>query len=725
MVSVAAGVDPNLGLRLVAVGVADGRPAAWSSSDGRAWEQAPLAVEQFGEDASFADVAGDPVGGGWVAVGAEGDRAAAWASLDGVRWERADVDQGPAMTTVDATRLGLIAFGTGDTGDPSADGGEETVAWQSFSGRQWIRAFDDPELFSRPGAERVVAVVDTGTEIEAVVEREGQNPEVWRSTDGLFWSPTAPAGTELLPATGVPGAGDALALGSTLVVVGTDAKADGTDAALWLSTGAQTLRQAAHDEGVFGGDGIQAMAAVARSGDQLVAVGTETADEGDVDAMVWSSSVGSPLQRADDDGLAVPGDQHVVDVAVIGSTPVAVGWEATPEGEDAAVWVVESVVPEEAAGPTGPSTPPGPALGWQRVAPGDSWSGPGEQRMDAVVATESGLVAVGSMDGTEGADGAVWRSIDGQEWTPTPIPGDGTVFAGPGDQRLVDVATGPTGLLAVGTERGSAAVWASPDGEAWQRVTHDERVFGGPGDQRMDGVVALGDGGWMAVGSDTGSGDVDGAVWRSPDGLVWTRVGDDAALGGPGDQRVVDVSVGPQGPVAVGTDGERASAWTSVDGSAWSRVEVGTGQVAGLTGDGDGVLVAAGSSDGDGLDAALWRSTDAREWSGVDEDDLGGPLDQELAAVTVGEDLMVAVGRTNLGGGDDAAAWASDDGGTTWNRSIHAEHVFGGDQAQRMLDVVSWEGLVVAVGISGSTPEARDGAVWVTESAGGGARAAL
>ncbi len=720
MVAVAAGVAPALGLRLVAVGVADGRPAAWSSGDGRAWEQAPSSVEQFGEDASLADVAGDPLGRGWVAVGAVGDRAAAWASLDGLRWERAEVDEGPAMTTVGATRLGLIAFGTGATGDPGRDGGEETVAWQSYSGRQWVRAFDDPELFARPGAERVVAVVDTGTEIEAVVERQPGGSEVWRSTDGLFWSPTAPPGTELLPAEGTPGAGAAVALGSTLVVVGTDAKADGTDASLWLSAGAPTLSQAAHDEGVLGGDGSQAMAAVTRDGDQLVVVGTETGDEGDVDAVVWSSSVGSPLQRADDDGLSVPGDQHVVDVAVLASTPVAVGWEGSPEGDDAAVWVVESVEADEASGPSGPS---GPALDWQRVAPGQSWSGPGEQRMDAVAVSERGFVAVGSVDGNEGADGALWRSSDGQEWTPA--SGGGAVFAGPGDQRLADVAAGPAGSVAVGTDGGSAAVWASPDGEAWQRVGHDEGVFGGPGDQRMDAVVALDDGGWMAVGSDTGPGNRDGAIWRSPDGLTWSRISDEAALGGPGDQRLTDAVLGQQGLVAVGVDGERASAWTSADGSAWSRVEVGNGQLAGVAVGRDGVLVAVGSSNGEGLDAAVWRSADARQWSGAGGDELGGPLDQELAAVTQGDDLMVVVGRTNRGGGDDAAAWASEDGGVTWTRSSHAEHVFGGDQAQAMLDVAVWEGLVVAVGTSGSTPEARDGAVWITELAGGGARAAL
>lgn len=721
MVAVAAGVAPTLGSRFVAVGVAEGRPASWWSVDGSAWERVALAPGEFGDDASIADVVGDPVGGGWVAVGAEGARGAAWVSLDGLAWERADIDQGPPLNTVGATRLGLMAFGTGGTGDPGRDGGEETVAWQSFSGRRWIPAVDDPELFARPGRERVVAVVDTGSEVDAVVEREGQGPEVWRSTDGLFWSLAPAGGTDLLPAEGRPGVAGAIALGSSLAVVGTDTKDDGTDASIWLSTGAQTYRQMAHDEAVLGGDGAQAMAAVARSGDHLVVVGTETDDWGDVDALVWSGAVGSPLQRADDDGLVAPRDQHARDVAVLGSTTVAVGWEETPDGTDAVVWVVSSVAPGEADPWPGPAVAPGPALGWQRVAPGDEWSGPGEQRMEAVTVAGDGFVAAGSVGAAEGSDAAVWRSVDGQEWRRV---GEEAAFGGPGDQRVAGVAAGNEGLVAVGVDGGSGAIWSSSDGDVWLRVAHDDAVFGGLGDQQIEAVVASGEGGWVAVGSDAASGSPDGAVWRSPDGLVWTRARADA-LEGPGDQRLVDIVDGPEGLVAVGVEGDTASAWTSADGgSTWSRTGIGTGQASGLDVSASGAAVAVGSMAGNGLDAAVWRSDDGSTWAGIGGDELGGLLDQELAGVVAGEEVHVAVGRTNRGGGDDAAAWASDDG-LTWVRSPHAEHIFGGDQAQRMLDVASIGGLVVAVGTSGSTPEASDGAVWITDLAGGGARANL
>jgi hypothetical protein len=497
---------------------------------------------------------------------------------------------------------------------------------------------------------------------------------------------------------------------------------------MWWSTGDQTFRQAAHDEGALGGDGTQAMVALTRTGEQFVVVGTETDDRGDVDAVVWSSPVGAAPQRADDGGLAVPGDQHVVDVALVGSIPVAVGWERSPDGEDAVVWVVESAPvggPEGADEPVAGEGAVGPALGWQRVPAGAAWSGPEEQRMDAVTVAGRGFVAVGSAQGVDQLDGAVWRSVDGREWDRA--ADEGGALGGPGDQRLLDVAVGPTGLVAVGVDGESAAVWTSSDGEAWQRVTHDEGVFAGSGNQRMEAVVARADGsGWVAVGSDDGTGSDDAAVWRSLDGLGWSRVADEAGLGGDGVQRLADVAVGTTSLVAVGVDGEAASTWTSTDGLVWSRTGLGSGQGSGLATGAGGSFVAVGSAAGDGLDGAVWSSGDGVAWARSAGDDLGEPLDQELAAAAVADDsLAVAVGRTDRGGGDDAAAWASEDGGATWVRSPHAEHVFGGDQAQRMLDVASWEGRVVAVGFTGSTTEARDAAVWITDPAGGGGRVNL
>lgn len=711
LVAVAAGVGMGGGSLLVAVGSSGGTPAIWSSADGSQWVRADLPVELFGEGVTLADVAPNPAGGGWAVVGGDGGQAAAWVSLDGQRWQRAVVDAGPAITTVGATSVGLIAFGAG------ADG---VMAWSSLFGDRWARAVAAPTLFDRPEPAEVVAVVDAGLQVQAVVQREGAGPELWRSEDGVRWS-SAPVGeAALLPASGFPGAGAATSLGSALVVVGSDAKVDGTDGSMWLSTDARSFEQIPHDEAALGGDGAQVMSGVAPVGDRLMIVGTETDEAGDLDAVVWASSIGSGIERVADDGPAVPGHQHVVDLAVIGSTPVAVGWEQTADGSDAVAWVVRSVPDEEAA----PAPAEGPALTWQRVTGQEELSSANGERMAAVTAGPSGWVAVGTTVGDQGADGAVWGSADGWEWSRA---GD-EALGGPGDQRLLDVAAGTSGLAAVGSEGESAAVWLSPDGGSWQRVPAGAGAFGGPGRTVARAVAALAGGpGWVVVGSDDSTGSADAAVWLSPDGVSWERVADAEGLGGDGDQGLFDVAVGPAGLVAVGSDGGSAAAWTSADGRSWSRVDLGPGRVAGVGFDGGGSLVAVGSTGGDGLDSSVWRSDDGANWERVEDGALSGPLDQEVSAVARGEGITVGVGRSNLGGGDDASAWASNDG-AGWARSPHDEEILGGDRAQVMAGVAvaaDGGGQAVAVGWSGSTPDSGDAAVWITDLRGGGARSRL
>jgi hypothetical protein len=110
-------------------------------------------------------------------------------------------------------------------------------------------------------------------------------------------------------------------------------------------------------------------------------------------------------------------------------------------------------------------------------------------------------------------------------------------------------------------------VWTSPDGLVWSRVPHDEAVFGGYGGREMRAVVSGGPG-LVAVGVDLSGGDVDAAVWTSPDGQVWSRVPhDEAVFGGPGDQDMHGVTAGGPGLVAVGldhSDGDSVAAvWVS------------------------------------------------------------------------------------------------------------------------------------------------------------------
>ena len=236
------------------------------------------------------------------------------------------------------------------------------------------------------------------------------------------------------------------------------------------------------------------------------------------------------------------------------------------------------------------------------------------------------------------------------------VPDDEAVFGGEGEQVMMGVSVGGPGLVAVGEDSRNAAVWASVDGIAWSRVPHDEAVFGGVGDQGMFDVT-VGGPGLVAVGSDER--DDGAAVWTSVDGLSWSRVPRSRRSSDPSSvwvRKMVSVTAGGLGLVAVGPAGVNDAVRTSVDGLTWSGDGWFEGNMLSVTAGGPG-LVVVGSS---GLDAAVWTSVDGVAWSRVLHDDavFGGDGFQEMASVTAGGPGLVAVGVD----GPNAAAWTSVDG---------------------------------------------------------------
>ncbi len=252
-----------------------------------------------------------------------------------------------------------------------------------------------------------------------------------------------------------------------------------------------------------------------------------------------------------------------------------------------------------------------------------------------------------------------------EDGTPVAIAGAATTTtAGPGPTTTIqsDLTESDSPATATLTEPVSPGVWS--------RVPPDEAVFGGEGDQRIVSVTTGGPG-LVAVGSDGGLGpwvsgsDTDAAVWISPDGFTWSRVAhDEAVFGGEDGQVMSAVIAGGPGLVAVGWDGQ-------------------------------GIL-----ADSPELDAAIWTSVDGYTWSRVPHEDavFGGAW---IEAVTVGGPGLVAVGGT--GGysvAGDAAVWTSVDG-ITWSRVPHDESVFGGDDGQFISDVTVGGPGLVAVGSDG------------------------
>jgi hypothetical protein len=219
-------------------------------------------------------------------------------------------------------------------------------------------------------------------------------------------------------------------------------------------------------------------------------------------------------------------------------------------------------------------------------------------------------------------------------------------------------------------------------------------------------------------------------------GYRWSRVLDDEAVfGGVGEARMLSVTVGGPGLVAVGKSGLNAVVWTSVDGIAWSRVAhdeavFGGAIMRGVTVGGPGLVAVgtvSGSIDGWGADAAVWTSVDGITWSRVAHDEavFGGAI---MRGVTVGGPGLVAVGSVLIDGWDDqleryrkwpgdAAVWTSVDG-ITWSRVPHDEAVFGGANNQGMIDVTVGGPGLVAVGSDGlgfnDDSPSQVAAVWIS-----------
>ncbi len=395
------------------------------------------------------------------------------------------------------------------------------------------------------------------------------------------------------------------------------------------------------------------------------------------DALMWSVAVGGPGLVAvggESFWLYGPEDIDPIDPLVWTDSEYEVG------NGDAVVW----------------TSPDG--ITWSRL-PNEIavFGGDGEQQMLSVTAGGPGLVAVGFDGGldNQGSDAAVWTSVDGIVWSRVPL--NESVFGGDGQQRMLSVTVGGPGLVAVGfdttldADRADAAVWTSPDGITWSRVPHVEAVFGGAGAQQMLSVTTGGPG-LVAVGNDgydddevVEKADWDAAVWTSPDGITWSRVPhDELVFGGDGQQRMLDVTAGGPGLVAVGYEGglydqrweapdgegSDAAVWTSPDGIAWSRVPYDEAVFGGRPGGGTGHLhwrmtsvisggpgvVAVGSTGVDGpFGSAVWTSPDGITWSRVAIILTNGYT--RMFDVTVGDSGLVAVGRLWGGEVPRAAVW--------------------------------------------------------------------
>lgn len=549
--------------------------AVWRSTNGASWERAGAAEAVFAASGQpFVNrVAAVPAG--FVALGGvrRGDDvdAAAWFSADGSTWEPAlpaPDFAGPGTQSMDDVALvegGLLAVGAASDGRRRVP-----AAWRSVDGRAWTAGGAVFEQLGQASDTFGTEVTNVAQVSQGLVATGGGNAvnRLWGSRDGVLWAeiqlPAEAAGADNFDLDLLAGDGtDVLAASSV----------DGAPHVVLLREGRYTEVTAttrafppprpspSFVDVAVAGDDVVASVNLTRAGRALGTERDEVRMLTSSDGLAWSEAGAGTVDGATLYDFGVDPGGRVV--AVGGLSP-----PRTSGGRHAfATYVLERG-------------------GWRRdeviSLPGDEPEEGGSRYLDGVATRGDRMVVAGNAfvgSGPAGnVDGAVFTKVgDADLAVVEDIPG----IDGPGDEVVSAVCAGPAGFVVTGSVRrgddADAAAWFSPDGQRWQQVVAPS--FAGPGDQSIDDCVATSTG-FVAAGA-ASTGDVaDAAVWASADGLAWERV-ESPALGGDDAQVVNGLAAAGAEVVAVGTDARdgryAAALWHSRDaGATWERVELGT-----------------------------------------------------------------------------------------------------------------------------------------------------
>jgi hypothetical protein len=267
---------------------------------------------------------------------------------------------------------------------------------------------------------------------------------------------------------------------------------------------------------------------------------------------------------------------------------------------------------------------------------------------------------------------AAWTSPDGMTWSIHLTMGT-TDFTFP-----VSLVAGADGaVVAVGRSGPKPVAWTSSDGVAWQQ--HPAPVLEGSNvAERMTTVVASARG--FVAGGSVGPElfDRHARFWTSVDGAEWKSIPDDPVAFANAEVRAITTF--GDGFVAVGVVGAAqhpsgAVAWTSADGSRWTRVDDPSfvdGIAVAVTPAPFGRLVAVGSDVGR-REAVAWMSLDGRRWTRSPNE-----VSREHSGGFVWMTDVVAIGGSVIGIGDyqglqrgTATSWVSRDG-VHWDQARSA-----------------------------------------------------
>lgn len=456
-----------------------GDTATGSGADGRIWvrrtgelwtrvEPEPSGLAGPGLQ-QVAGIAWDPTlgyvaGGMTTSLGVE--IPTFWLSPDGLSWERLPplANTGPAAVhEIIPIPGGFLAAGDSDSGPR---------LWRSSNGHEWSE-IPAPSYPSDGGVALNLAfdgaklvLLEAGQYGSKLFHRSGSD---WKRGDrGSAFPASAPAAA---------GLHDVAVAKGRLVAIGNDGH---EKPLVMISQGAGTWRK------IPFADGAARLLAVTSDRNGFSIAGWRLV-KGRARLAIWTSRSGTAWQR-----LGGTGQQPIgafVDIARDSSELVAAALEPSRRGFTVSVWNRVRGI-------------------WLSTA----ILGPGEAR--AVCVGPHGATVVATAGVGPRSRVVAWSRAGNGRWSAEP-----EIVAV--DASAESCADGPKGTVIVGTGDGGATTWRrTRPGMPWNRS-----IVGATAPETAIYDVVRDGSGYLATGTAGGRGQSDLAVWQSPDGVQWRRVG--------------------------------------------------------------------------------------------------------------------------------------------------------------------------------------------------------
>ena len=647
----------------------------WRSFDGRRWELV-TATAGFSARGGHRAVV---YRGSMMVIGGRRDVADVWASADGLDWEL--VTATAAFGTRFHHEVAVYGGSLWMIGGRDADGGDSNEVWRSEGGTVWTQAADggfdgrtNHQLVSLSGSLWLTGGTDG--------DSQSGFGDVWRS-DGSSWA--------LVTATAFPpryGHEMVVYRGSLWVVAGGGhgdvwRSENGLDWELVTATAAFVDRYLSHlvvhqPETDFAYEVREiettptGVRTVFLDGPGTVTLATVRASGGSGDLRFELVDDFGAFRVGADDGVLVV--TSFLDNGVSVSLSVRVS-DATPINRATAAVTVFYLAPLSLSVSMAEYVV-SPGFGGEVhvLEPVDGWGGYVYERVAGTTAVtvdgEGAVLVMGALAAGE-RETAVFEVRDG--------------FGGMARFTLRLEVAGSTGeyaeeaMYVIGGGDDMSAlrndIWRSTDGVNWTRIVANAG-FSGREDHE---AVVFGGKLWVMGGYDN----VDpreprvADVWTTADGANWTLVTAMAAFGDRSSFGLATLggSLFVFGGVAGGSGFGQQDVWASTDGADWGRVTVsaafGVRWSMGAVAHGGNLWMSGGSADGSpGQRQDVWRSADGQDWTFVT--DAAFTLRTAHEMVSHGGSLWVAGGSNSEGWLADV--WASGDNGATW--TLKAEGAF-------------------------------------------------